>query len=123
MRWRPAVVSALAYSFCEEAAAGHRDMGAPYNDVARFVAREEAAMPDHLRLGVRRATLAFDLASIPREGRRFHRLPQDRRIARLNRWRRSCFSACRDFIRFYQALSIYALYSRLDPVLSRETAP
>lgn len=109
-----AVLSALAYTFCARAAGEQPELGAPYNDAARFLAAELAAAPDFLRPGLRGLTLLFDWSSLPRTGARFHRLPQAERLRRVEAWRGSALAPFRDLMRLWESLSLYALYARVD---------
>ncbi len=116
MSWFERVVSALAYSLAEEAAAPDDPrLSAPYDDVARFLARSLGEMPDHLRGPVRLLTLAFDAAGLIHGGALFHRQQQVRRSRQIAAWRGSVLGPCRDLVRLYQNLALFALYCRLDP--------
>ncbi|MFH2203044.1 MAG: hypothetical protein ABIJ96_08015 [Elusimicrobiota bacterium] len=107
-------VSALAYSLAAEAAPSESaELAAPYNDVALFLELELARMPDYLRLPMRLLTLAFAVAGVARGGSFFHRNPRGVRLEQVRSWRRARLRACRDFIRFFEGLAVFALYSRL----------
>ncbi len=104
-RWFENTVSALTYSFI-------RTHGGPayspiHNAVARFVLDESRRAPDHLRLALRLATAIFDLSTVPFTGRRFHRLGPERRHRYIAGWASAPLGACRDLIRFYEALVVF----------------
>ena len=106
-------VSAIAYTIAwERASEDPEGFFGPYNDVVRFLEFEIARMPDHLRVPLRCVTVLFGLAGIIHLGGLFHRHDPQARIRQVRAWRTSRLRPCRDFIRFYEALSLLALYSR-----------
>lgn len=114
MSWRGTAVGALARAFAAGAAGNEPALAAPHDDVAAFLQEEASGMPAHLRLAAAAGTLAFDLSGLFTEGALFHRLPAARQQARLRAWKESRLGPCRDLMRFYESLSVYALYARLD---------
>ncbi len=70
-------------------------------------------MPDFLRLPIRTLTFVFDWLALLTYGRRFHRLPEERRILRLAQWRMSPFGPLRDFVKFYETLTLFGGYAQL----------
>ena len=107
-----AAVSALAYSAIERgcADAGSRERF-PHNRVARYVLDSVARLAPPIRRRVRLGTALLDLLTLPRHGRRFHRLPSELRRRALERWRRSPIPPVRDLVRFYDALSVFAWHA------------
>jgi hypothetical protein len=99
-------VSALCYEI-----AGREGPAAPYNDVVRFVLLQHAKMPRVLGWGVRAGTVVFALAAL-RHGALFHRLRPARRRLQVDAWSISRLQACRDLIKLYSSLAIFAVYSR-----------
>lgn len=93
-------VSALCY-----------EIAGPYNDVARFVMRQHANMPCVLGWGVRLGTLLFAAMAVPRHGTVFHRLSAPRRRLQVDAWTVSRLAPCRDLMKFYASLAIFALHS------------
>jgi len=111
--WYHDAVSALAYSLAQaHAEPGRADLQPPYNDLTRFVLRQQAHMPDYLRAPLRAATLGFDLAGLLRTGGPFHRQPPANRRRQVEAWKNSRLGWRRDLIRYYESLATFALYSR-----------
>ena len=72
--WFHDTVSALVYSLAQpHAGSPDTELQPPYNDLAQFVLRQRAQMPDFLRVPLIAATLGFDLLGCLRNGRLFHR--------------------------------------------------
>ncbi|HVU38617.1 MAG TPA: GMC family oxidoreductase [Opitutales bacterium] len=114
---------ALAYSLAANLAEpGRPELAPPYNDLADFILREEARMPDYLRGPVKLATLGFDLAGWLTLGTAFHRAAPAQRAKLIRAWKNAATSAQRDFVRFHESLTALALHSRALPNLApRET--
>jgi hypothetical protein len=93
------------------------------NFVAPFVLGQYARSPDYLRFPLRLATIVFSLASIPRCGCRFHRLPHQQRWAQLQRWRHSRLTPFRDLIKFYESLAVFGVYAEQYSPSKREWLP
>ncbi|MBV8098398.1 MAG: hypothetical protein JOZ31_04500 [Verrucomicrobia bacterium] len=103
-------------AICYEVARSQSDVEKPsqedcYRDVVEFVLGQWYRMPRFLAWPLRLATVAFAVRGLL-FGSVFHRLPPGRRAVLIESWRRSSVGFCRDFIRFYRALTIMALYSR-----------
>jgi choline dehydrogenase-like flavoprotein len=106
-------VSALAYSLArhfESAPSG----GVPdcYNDVVRFVLRQQSQMPDYLRWPMRWLTICFGCSGILCGAKLFHRLSSERREQVIRWWQAAPLSLFRDFIRFYQTLIVLGVKDR-----------
>jgi hypothetical protein len=95
-------------AICNEVV-GERGATAP-PAVAAFVLRQWRRMPRFLAWPLWAATIVFAFCGVF-SGGLFHRLPQARREAMVNRWRFSPVSTFRDFIRFYRSLAILAAFS------------
>jgi hypothetical protein len=95
-------------AICNEVA-GTKDATASPS-VAAFVLRQWRRMPRFLAWPLWLVTIVFALSAVF-SGGLFHRLPQARREAVLNRWRFSPIGPLRDFIRFYRSLAILAAFS------------
>ena len=107
------VISALAYSFAQpHAEPGRADLQPPYNDLARFIVRQQEQLPDYLRVPMRAASLGFDLAGVFRAGLPFHTQPPAKRWRQVQAWKNSHLAFRRDLMRYYESLALLALYSR-----------
>jgi len=71
-------------------------------------------MPDYLRAPMKMAALAFDWAGRLRHGKPFHRQPPDQRARQLRAWKNSKLSFQRDFVRYFESLATFGLYSRVE---------
>jgi choline dehydrogenase-like flavoprotein len=110
-RWHD-ILSALAYTCGSMAGAPPPDEGfANFNDIARFLLRQQLNLPDYLGTGMRAATAVFDVAGLSRGGL-FHHLPPQKRKDQVLAWKNSSLGFQRDLIRYYESLSILA---RLSP--------
>ena len=101
-----------------EATVRHRTAeGDPVEGLSRqtgqFLLAVHSRMPDYLRLPFRVLTLAFDAWAIPKSGRPFHRLPVEKRLEQMRRWRTSRIETQRRLIEFYESLALFGLYSDL----------
>jgi len=61
---------------------------------------------------VQAGTVLFAVAAVARQGTVFHRLPAGRRRLQVEGWRLSRLGPCRDLMKFYSSLAVFALYSR-----------
>jgi hypothetical protein len=68
-------------------------------------------MPDYLRFPFKFLTLLFDAWSLPFTGRPFHRASHEQRSRQMRAWKGSALGFCRDLIKFYETLVIFASYS------------
>lgn len=84
------------------------------DDITDFVLGQWRRMPRFLAWPLRFATIAFAVSGLWRGGALFHRLTPSRRGLLLEAWRQSRIGPCRDLVRFYRSLAIFAFYSRLD---------
>jgi hypothetical protein len=110
-----ATVSALVYSLIDEhcPAAGPIDR-ALNNRVVQFILDQHGRMPDYLRLPLVLLTVVFDLSSIPRHFRRFHRLSPELRRQQIRTWKQSRLSVRRDLMRFYDTLAVFGWYAQVE---------
>ncbi len=110
------VVSALTYSFVEQHHAGFADNYPPSarNAMAQRVLAHHQGASHIVRLPLFLLTLVFDWWSIVMTGSRFHRLDPARRGRRIARWKNSRIGVLRDFVRFYETLSLMSLLSFED---------
>jgi choline dehydrogenase-like flavoprotein len=119
--WLHDVVSALAYSFATSHAQS-AELVSPYNDLTQFILTQRAQMPDYLRAPMKLAAWGFDWSGLLR-GKRFHCQSPEQRMRQINAWRNSGFGFQRDFIRYFESLSIFSLHSRsshrLHPGINR----
>ena len=104
-------ISALVHAIAEEHVCGsavHR--GGPYDAISEFVAGQVAKMAAPLRLPLCIATHGLSILAFLGTGEKFHRLPVEARKRLFRRWRASRVSAVREISRFYESLTILALY-------------
>lgn len=80
--------------------------------VVRFVLAQQQRMPDYLHGPVRMLTLAFDWCGLGHGGRPFHRLEPAARRRQLRAWRQAPLRLCRDFVRLYESLVVFAWYAQ-----------
>jgi hypothetical protein len=114
-------VSAIVYSILQERfPTGDPGRGFPNNLAVRFLLEQHGRMADYLRWPLVVLTLVFDWSSLPRHGRRFHRLSPATRARQIGAWRTSPLGFCRDFIRFYDSLVVFYWYSHAAKVVERE---
>lgn len=89
---------------CEASAATAAAAGA-------LVLSQTGRMPAHLRWPLRLATLGFAVASALRTGRLYHAAPAPARGAQRARWRAARLAPCRDLMRFYESLAVFACFA------------
>lgn len=112
MTWFDKTASALVHAI----AAGHaRDPLGPRagveDRIATFVGGQVDHMSAPLRRPMRLATCGLSLLALLSTGALFHRLPLDRRRRLVDRWRASPLVPIRDVVRFYESLTVFALFS------------
>lgn len=76
-----------------------------------FVLKQCASMPDHLRFVIRGLTVIFTFYILLARWNFFHRLLLDDRIRVLNSCRDSRFNVLRNFVRFYDTLTVFVISS------------
>jgi hypothetical protein len=114
-------VSAIVYSILRERfQPADPGRGFPRNRAVRFLLEQHGRMTDYLRWPLVVLTIVFDWSSLPRHGRRFHRLDPSRRAGRIEAWRTSPLGPCRDLIRFYDSLVVFYWYSQAGKAVERE---
>src|SRR2546426_8593355 len=99
--WPHDTVSALVYSLAKKHAGEGPEFLPPYNDLTRFVLRQQSQMPDYLQPLMSAATLGFDLCGLLRGGGLFHSRPPDVREKQIAAWKNSKLSFRRDLVRYY----------------------
>ena len=113
MRSLEHVVSALCYSIIQERCSEASRSGVfPHNSVVRFVVEQQRRSPNFLSVPLAALTLAFDACGVVRHGSRFHKQGHAARWKQILAWRESRLSPCRDLIRFYESLTLFAWYSK-----------
>src|SRR5271154_2472145 len=109
--WFQDTVSALAYAIAQNRSeAGRADLQAPYNDLTQFILRQHACMAGYLRAPLLAATLGFDASSILQTAHTFHKLAPGTRLRQIEAWRDSSIGFKRDLARYFESLSLLALY-------------
>ena len=108
-----ATASALVWSLARvHAPPGDSAYAPPYNDLTRFVLEQHARLPDYLGGPMTAAALAFDLAGCRSGGKPFHAQLPENRQRQIAAWRSSPAGFQRDFIRYFESLTLLALFSR-----------
>ena len=107
-----ATTSALCHTLAAEHAGATPALESPYNDVTGFVIAQRARLGGLLRLPLLLATLGFGVAGLLHGRALFHRLPPAVRTRQVAAWRTSRLGPCRDLVRFYESLTVLALYGR-----------
>jgi choline dehydrogenase-like flavoprotein len=116
-------VSALVYSIAKNYAdLKQPNLGPPYNDLTEFVLLQQSQLPDFLRWPMRALTLGFDMLGCFRTGHCFHSQHVPNRARQIAAWKKSKLSFQRDFIRYYESLAAFSLYSR-DELLKANALP
>lgn len=105
-------ISALVHTIAAEHD-HHREIrrGGPYVGAASFVGGQVDHMTAPLRLPMRIATCGLSVLAFIGTGRLFHHLTTVRRQKLVERWRRSNFGPVRDVMRFYDSLTVLAIYT------------
>ncbi len=106
--WSAKVVEALVETFCWSFDDPASCDAATIQRVADFVTAQRHQMPDYLRLPMLVVTLLCDAGPlVGRSHVRFHKLSLAARREVVAQWRTSRFSVVRDFVRFYETLSVF----------------
>lgn len=82
------------------------------SDVTDFVVAQHARAPDWLRWAMLAVTLFFTCAALVTAGAFFTSLSARRRQRALGLWRTSPVGPMRDFVLFYESLSVFAYWAR-----------
>jgi hypothetical protein len=93
------------------------------NPVAYFVLEQSRRMPDYLRFPFKCLTLIFGAWPVLITGRPFHQLPHEQRVRQVRAWRNSRLRLRYDFIKFFDAFVMFALYSERYPDDDRHQMP
>jgi hypothetical protein len=80
----------------------------------RFVLRQCLAMPDFLGLAMKVLTIFFAFYIFFAFFMPFHRLSFTERMRVLARLQNSRITVCRNFVRFYQTLTLFSVASEKD---------
>ena len=80
-------------------------------EVVAYVLAQHGRMPDYLGFAFRIATWLFDLAGLVHGGRVFHRAEPAARWRQVEAWREGPISVTRDFVRFYESLTVQCWYA------------
>src|SRR5271166_2356935 len=112
-RWFRRIVPALVESLTPPS-----DGVVPGNmvqNVARFICQQHRRMPDYLRVPFLLLTLLFDLWPLLRgKSQPFHCLSLAERQRQILAWRCSRLGFRRDFVRFYEGLTVFGFCSFLE---------
>lgn len=80
------------------------------NAIARFILAQHAGMTDYLRVPLLILTLVFSESQRLFAGRALVEQPPERRRMTLRRWKTIGIGPVSDLIRFYESLTVVALY-------------
>ena len=113
------IISTTVRSICRAIAAerlGQKDLffSDPYEDVESFVLTQVGQMSEILRLPILILTVFFDCFGFFYTGKLFHKSKAGSQIQQIRSWKHSKLRLFRDFIRFYEALILFSLFSRLS---------
>jgi choline dehydrogenase-like flavoprotein len=101
------IVSALVYSLADAP-----EFQPPFNDLTRFVLQQHSDMPDFLRLPLQAVALGFDASGLFPHAKFFHGQSPESRRRQILAWKNSDSAFKRDFIRYFESLATFGLYSR-----------
>lgn len=104
------IVSALCYGIIQEKMPQNIIIF-PNNQIVNFVLIQQENMPSLFRIVIIILTFLFNLWSYLKTGKLFEQLNQEQREKIMMSWRNSPLSFCRDLMRFYDSLTIFAWYS------------
>jgi hypothetical protein len=97
----------------EQCPQGEADVSRSLNMVVHFLSEQYAHLPDYLRVPFKCLVLVFDAWALLCTGRPFHRLPHERRWRQIQAWKRSSCGLCRDLMKFFEMLTVFAWYSEI----------
>lgn len=106
-----AIVSALCTTLALQARPPEGAVPRCYNRVTRFVLGQFSNTPFHMRAPLTLAIYLFGYSSVLFYGKPFTLLCQRRREAWVARWKAASLSPFRDFVRYFEGLSLFLLYS------------
>ena len=81
--------------------------------VSRLIVEQHSRMPDYLRRALSVLTLIFGAWPLLSSGQPFHRLSAARKELQISAWKHSTLGVKRDFIRFYESLTLFAWSSEI----------
>ncbi len=106
-------VQAICYSVVVELCLqGRVDGSIECNRVAEFALGQVGRMPDFLRLAIVALTLLFSIQTVCTTGSTFLSLDHSRRWQHFLNWKHSRLGFRRDFVRFFESLTVLAWHSR-----------
>lgn len=103
-------LAALAEALLPEAAEGG---AVTVPEAADFLSGQRRALPHLLPRALMLASLGADLSTLATRGRRFHRLPLDRRRQVVRAWRAARIGPFRTFLKFHEVFVAYLRHERL----------
>ena len=104
-----AIADALSRQREAEPPASESDIAA----VTEFLLGVHKTMPLLIRLPIGMLTVAFDFWGFFTGGQPFHKLSLEKRLSQVRHWNQSRFETRRRLIEFYNALTVFGLYSEL----------
>ena len=102
------VISSIVYSVIDTFH-GNNELSnsAHLNRTVMILYNKLYRMPGFLSISMRILTLVFDWYGFVTTGTRFHKQSPAKRKYQLSLWENSTFATFRDFVRFYQTLSVF----------------
>lgn len=108
------IVSALCTTFLLAILGNERDDQVSGNSVTRFVLKQFELSPNHVRVPLSFAVLLFGYSCLPLYGSSFLGMNQAQRLSWVYRWKAARLSPIRDFVRYFEGLSTFFIYSEID---------
>jgi hypothetical protein len=91
--------------------------------VQSFVITQHGQMPDYARMAIWLLSLLLDASPLINFEKPFHMLSHEKRWRHALSWKQSPIALCRDLIRFYETLIVFAWYSEREPEMSGHGDP
>ena len=88
---------------------------------ADFVVSQYRRMPDYLRFPMFFATIFFNFWALITRFHFFYNLPTEKQIGLIQAWRQSRLGPFRDFVKFYQSLTLLSWYDSYTATLPRKS--
>ena len=108
------IVSALCTTFLLAILNTGTDDRVSGNSVTRFVLKQFELSPNHVRVPLSFAVLLFGYSCLPFYGCSFLGMNQAQRLSWVYRWKAAHLSPFRDFVRYFEGLSTFFIYSQID---------
>ena len=100
----PNIIAALSNELQRRYADEGKEPDRGTGSVVSEIIERQGAMPDYLRFPMRMLTRIFDYSGVVVAGKRFQDLDAASQASLLDAWKKSRFTVCRNFVRFYESL-------------------